>query len=101
MASPALVGVAIEGSSFWINRTRGGCGVTLGAGDLVLRQRSCGCPGVVQERKSRIEEYRERRERSRTGRRFGCPDEVGGCQSRTCTVGGPSQSLTDSAMVIR
>lgn len=36
---------AIEGSSFWMNRTRGGCGVTLGAGDFVLREGSCQCPG--------------------------------------------------------
>lgn len=40
------VRAAIEESSFWMNRTRGGCGVTLGAGDLVLREtESCQCPG--------------------------------------------------------
>lgn len=42
------VRVAMEGSSFWMDRTRGGCGVTLGADDLVLRERELPVSGVVR-----------------------------------------------------
>lgn len=53
MASPAQSVLRSKVQASGWNRTRGGCGVTLGAGDLVLRERELPVSGAVQRMRRR------------------------------------------------